>query len=280
MTGHGGLRFLLEQLEAEEAERMRRRLNLDDEVPSTPRAEWAVPELTRMELPVSVLLWLLECDDPTINEAVYGHPQATATIKRDIQRGVPFGPDPQVRIPVSGEVSKHAEADRAHSPAVYRPLNIEALREATTAGRARSAVLPISSPHWPKVARADRDKPLPAPARWELVTRVDCPPELRQQFRSGAKFRRRMRQAGVLSGPADYLDGGRPAATVLAVLDLGRAVFLPHRSKEAALALQQLIRGQLGGNGEAWKMFAHLLPSFAGTMPELTRTTRAIVGAR
>jgi hypothetical protein len=127
---------------------------------------------------------------------------------------------------------------------------------------------------WAEVAAADRSEPLPGYARWALAARIDCPPELRAQFGSHPKFTRRLRTAGIVE-LRDYVESGRPPEDVLAVLHFGAALF-PHRVAEAAALLRPLVRADLGTNLDAWAVLARLVPTFAGTVPELVRTSGAI----
>lgn len=59
------------------------------------------------------------------------------------------------------------------------------------------------------------------------------------------------------------------------MLYFGAALF-PHRAAEAAALVRPLVRAELGSNLDAWAVLAQLLPTFAGTVPELVTTSGAI----
>jgi hypothetical protein len=50
----------------------------------------------------------------------------------------------------------------------------------------------------------------------------------------------------------------------------------PRRVGEAAATLAPLVRAELGANADAWAVLAQLLPTFAGTVPELVVTSGAV----
>ncbi|MER7187880.1 hypothetical protein ABT404_51930, partial [Streptomyces hyaluromycini] len=151
-----------------------------------------------------------------------------------------------------------------------------ALRESDSMAAAREAASMVyRREHWQTVAEADRENSLPGYVRWALAVRPDCPPSLRAQFGTHRKFDFRVRQAGILDGPAGYaLDHG-PALDVLKVLSLGHAMF-PRRAAEAEDALRPLVRDHLGDREEAWAVLAQLLDSFHGTTGELVMTAGAV----
>ncbi|MET9297246.1 hypothetical protein [Streptomyces sp. NPDC003077] len=270
------LALLLGLAEAADAERAAARLGLSaaDLVPE-PVEPSAVRELLRYWRGEWFMLWMLERDDPELNAYVYASALATDTIRRDILRGVPFGPGNPGPVPVHPSLAGTPEprlrlADSPHGV-------IGELRRARTMGHGRSAAALVSREHWDAIAAADRAEPLPGYARWNLCVRIDCPPSLRAQFGSHPKFTRRLLRAGVIDGPREYVSRLRPARKVLTDLDTGRAAF-PHRLEEARETLAPLVREHLGPRPEAWAVCAQLLPTFAGTVPELIGTAGAIAG--
>ncbi|MFJ1761506.1 hypothetical protein ACIOD2_14390 [Amycolatopsis sp. NPDC088138] len=266
-----GVRFLLSLIEPHDAAGVRQRLGIGEPQPLTD--EHAVWELDLLDAPRSVLLWMLERDDPGTNRLVFHRARVDDALKRDILRGLPFGtatgPLP-VEIDCGRPYCPHAEPD---VPVSRRGL-IGGLRDARTMGSGRVAARAVSRPDWPSVAEADRAEPLPGFARWALGVRIDCPPELRERFGSHPKFRNRFRRAGIVE-PRDYAELGRPPRDVLAVLYFGTRLF-PRRVAEAAASLTPLVRAELGANPDAWAVLAQLLPDFAGTVPELVATSGAV----
>ncbi|WP_328616920.1 hypothetical protein OHS18_11165 [Amycolatopsis sp. NBC_00355] len=266
-----GVRFLLSLIEQDDAAVVRRRLGIGAPEPLTDAgAAW---ELDRLDSPRSVLLWMLERDDPGTNRLVFHQSRVGNELKRDILRGLPFGtatgPLP-VEIDCGRPYCSHAEPDVP----VSRHGLIGGLREARTMGSGRVAARAVGKPDWAEVAEADRLEPLPGFARWALGTRIDCPPELRERFCSHPKFRNRFRRAGIVE-PREYVELGRPPRDVLAVLYFGTRLF-PHRAGEVAAVLTPLVRTEIGANPDAWAVLAQLLPTFAGTVPELVATSGAI----
>lgn len=266
-----GVHFLLSLIGRREAVAVRQRLGIGGPDPFTDAdAAWA---LDRLGAPRSVQLWMLERDDPDTNRLVFHRARVGDALKRDILRGLPFGaatgPLP-VRVDCGQKFCSHAEPDIP----VSRRGVIGGLREARTMGEARTAARAVSKPDWVAVAEADRAEPLPGFARWALGVRIDCPPEVRAQFGSHPKFTKRLRDAGIVE-LREYVLLGRPPRDVLAVLRLGTGLF-PHRAAEAAEALAPLVRAELGANPDAWAVLAQLLPSFAGTVPELVVTSGAV----
>jgi hypothetical protein len=266
-----GVHFLLSLIEPRDAAAVRQRLGIGTPEPLTD--ERAARVLNQFGAPRSVLLWMLERDDPGTNRLVFHHNLVGDAVKRDILRGIPFGaaagPLP-VQVDCGLRFCSHA------APAI--PVGphgvIGGLREARTMGAGRVAARAVSRPDWAAVAEADRVEPLPGFARWALAERIDCPPRLRAQFGSHAKFTNRLRTAGIVE-PRDYAERGRPPRNVLAVLHFGTQLF-PHRVGEAAASLAPPVRAGLGANLDAWAVLAQLLPAFAGTVPELVATCAAI----
>lgn len=157
---------------------------------------------------------------------------------------------------------------------------IEELRAAGQARRmrpARRAARKVGASDWPLIAEADRDLPLPGYARWALSIRMACPDELRAQFGSNQPhYAERLRKEGVFD-LAEFAVSAEPAPTVLAVLGMGTWGF-PHRLEPVRSVLMDQVRAQLGGNVEAWAVFAQLLGTFPGTLPELLTTAGAVAG--
>lgn len=76
----------------------------------------------------------------------------------------------------------------------------------------------------------------------------------------------------------EYVELARPPHEVLGVLQFGRLLF-PRRGREVATSLAPLVHAEVGANPDAWAVLARLLPTFAGTVPELVRTSGAIAHA-
>jgi hypothetical protein len=256
--------FLLSLIEPGHASRVRRHLRIGK--PARLSAKHAAWQLDRLDAPRSVLLWMLERDDPATNQLVYHQARTDDPLKRDILRGLPFG-TAIAPLPVPARCEQrncaHTEPDLPPGPHGL----IGGLREARTLRSARAAVRAVSKRDWATVAEADRREPLPGFARWALAERIDCPPEVRTRFGSHRKFTNRLRAAGIVE-PREYVELGRPPEDVLAVLYFGTKLF-PHRAGEAAALLAPLVRAELGANLDAWAALADLVPGFAGTVPEL-----------
>jgi hypothetical protein len=266
-----GVHFLLSLIEPGDASAVRRRLGIGSPEPLTD--DRAAGQLNRFNAPRSVLLWMLERDDPGTNRLVFHQGNVGEAVKRDILRGLPFGAADgllPVRVDCGLRFCSHAEPDIPVSPHGL----IGGLREARTMGAGRVAARAVGKPEWATVAEADRVEPLPGFTRWALAERIDCPPRLRAQFGSHAKFTNRLRTAGIVE-PRDYVEHGRPPRDVLAVLSFGTQLF-PRRVGEAAASLAPPVRAELGANLDAWAVLAQLLPTFAGTVPELVATCGAI----
>ena len=265
------MHFLLSLIDGRDADGIRSRLRLGELRRHSARD--AARELTRVGAPRSVLLWMLERDDPDINSIVFHSPVATEAIKRDILRGVPFGtaagPLPSIRNCMNGWCV-HEEPQIPLGEAGL----IGGLRAASTMRQARRAAKAVSGPDWAGVAAADQDEPLPGYARWALTERIDCPPHLRRQFGEHAKFTTRVRRAGIVE-LREFVEQTRPPGHVLTVLHLGVDLF-PHKVAEARELLRPVVRAELGADQEAWAVLAQLLPTFTGTVPELVRTSGAV----
>ncbi|MFI0512257.1 hypothetical protein ACH3Y9_00395 [Streptomyces sp. WSLK1-5] len=264
--------FLLRLIDTEAAVRVRRHIGAPPPGANERRVAHAV--LQQIMVPPSVLVWILEEDDPELNAAVYGHPCADPTMRRAVLRGAPFGPDRRGPLPVADILRTYADEAPVPRDVVARGL-VGALRAATSLKTARSAAsVVLGHGDWRTVAAADRERPLPGYARWALSVRPDCPPALRAQFGSHAKFDHRLRQAGVVAGPDAYATAHGPAAQVLRVLSLGPVLF-PARVRDAEDALRPLVREHLGDREEAWAVLARRLDTYDGTAPELIRRAGA-----
>ncbi|ANZ40014.1 hypothetical protein BBK82_32225 [Lentzea guizhouensis] len=262
--------FLLSLIDRQDAAAIRRRLGLGE--PQRRTGEDAARELSRLGAPRSVLLWMLERDDPAVNAIVFHHPQATDTMKRDILRGVPFGAAAGPLPGIEGCMSHWCTHEEPRIEADGDPIG--GLREASTMRQARYAVRAIGKQDWAEVAEADLEQPLPGYARWALSQRIDCPQQLRRQFGEHAKFRHRLRTAGIVE-LREYVEQGRPPEHVLTVLHLGAELF-PQQAAEARKMVEPLVRTEIGKHEEAWAVLAQLLPTFTGTVPELVRTSGAV----
>ncbi|MFF9622496.1 hypothetical protein [Streptomyces griseosporeus] len=224
-------------------------------------------------LPASVILWALEEDDPGLNAVLWQYAVTDPGLRRAMARGVPFGPGRTEPLPVDRAMA----ADEPEIPGSCLRLGlVGALRAADSLGKARSAAsMVLTEEDWWTVTVADDEQPLPGYARWALSVRPDCPRELREQFGSHPKFTHRLRQAGVLDGPAEYATAHGPAVRVLDVLSLGHVMF-PARMRAAEDALRPLVHEHLGDREEAWAILAQLMGTFHGTAPELIATAGAI----
>ncbi len=227
-------------------------------------------------LPVSVLHWVMQQDDPELNVLVCRHPSADNAIRRQILRGVPCAPESKRSVlRVSPQLNHGSE--EAPLPGRFHELGlIGTLRAAHTRGAGRLAASMVLDRHdWAVVTRADLEHPLPGYARWALAVRHDCPPELRRQFGTHAKFRNRVLAAGAFDSPEQFALEHAPAVNVLAVLSLGHRLF-PQRLADASDALRPLVRENLAGHTEAWAVLAQLVEEFQGGVEELVITAGAV----
>ncbi|MEU6353316.1 hypothetical protein ABZ896_29000 [Streptomyces sp. NPDC047072] len=275
-SGHA-VGFLLRLIDAGTADRVRARIGLprpaSKGLTQARRQLTAAPPWGSTAVPSSVLLWVLEEDDPDLNFVVWQHRSTDSGLRRAVLRGEPFGPDGSRSVRVHRSLRHH---DLRVPEPVTRLGLVGALREVTTMGIARETVTMVTGRgDWVAVAEADHEQPLPGYARWALSVRPDCPPALRERFGSHAKFTHRVRQAGVLAGPAEYTTSHSPAAHVLKILSLGHVMF-PARVRQAEDALRPLVREHLGDREEAWAVLAQLVDTFHGTAPELVVTAGAI----
>lgn len=274
--------FLVDLLGAGEAERVRTRIGPrprpagepeDTTEPADARRS-AHSWWSRTPVPSSVLLWVLEEDDPDLNALVWRHVSADDAMRRAIVRGVPYGPGRARTVRVADALRGEPEPQ---VPEQFSRFGlIGALRASRSMGPARRAAsMVVGRPGWEAVAEADRECALPGYARWALAVRPDCPQALRERFGSHAKFTHRVRQAGVVGGPARYATTCGPADQVLRVLSLGRTMF-PARIREAEDALRPLVRDHLGDREDAWAVLAQLVGTYHGTVPELLTIAGAI----
>ncbi|MGX9885254.1 hypothetical protein [Streptomyces sp. NPDC002276] len=277
-TSGAAVGFLLGLTDHEDADRIRRRIGLPEPTETaTTRPEGHNALLwpwSRKPVPVSVLLWVLEEDDPDLNLWVWRHISADSAMRRAIVRGIPFGAARTGPLPVHANLGPEDEPPVPESYTRFGLLG--ALREGTSMQAARTAAsMVLERSDWQAVTEADRDRPLPGFARWALSVRPDCPPALRAQFGTHRRFTHRVEQAGVLDGPADYATSWGPASHVLDVLSTGRLVF-PTRVAEAEDALRPLVREHLGDREDAWAVLAQLIDTFHGNAAELVVTAGAI----
>ncbi|MFD9394801.1 hypothetical protein ACFWBB_29910 [Streptomyces sp. NPDC060000] len=228
-------------------------------------------------LPASVVLWVLEQDDPELNALVWRFVGPDPALRRALARGVPFGPGRTKPLPVR---PVHQEQEPGIPESYVRHGLVGALREADSMPSARAAgSMVLTRGDWETVGAAHDELPLPGYTRWVLSVRPDCPPALRARFGSHPKFTHRLRQAGVLDGPARYATTHAPASQVLDMLSVGHVLF-PARVREAEDALRPLVRRHLAGREEAWAMLAmlaRLIGTFHGTVPELVVTAGTTV---
>lgn len=274
---HPGLVFLLGLAEKETRRRAAERLNIKLVAPMVFDRPQGIHLLIGTYAPSSQLLWMLEEDDPQINRAVFTAGATPAGIRRAILRGVPFGPTDKGRITVDKDLLRYQGDQVDGRTTLDHAALAQALRQVYTLGLAkRASGYVVTRDDWALVSAADRERPLPGYTRWALSIRIDCPPELRAQFGSHRKFTHRLRQAGIVSGPREYVEQYRSARHVLEVLaGQGRTLF-PRRLAEAEDVLRPLVRREMGTGTESWAVLAQLLPTFSGTVPELVRTAGAV----
>ncbi|GAA0654967.1 hypothetical protein GCM10010193_01510 [Kitasatospora atroaurantiaca] len=213
------VRYLLGLLEEPAARRVCHRLRMpfEGEVGPTPSYDWDLTSFLNQQAPGSAVLWMLQEDDPEVNAELYTDALPVG-LRRDILEGVSFAPEPAKLaepVPVSPHLWRSPwdwQQNATDVPvadvldALYQVGGRKAFRQA------RAAAARIRNEHWPAVAQAHRDVPLPGFARWTVSVRADCPADLREEFGSHAKFRHRVRQAGIFDGPAEYLAAAAPAA--------------------------------------------------------------------
>lgn len=191
-----GVHFLLSLIEPQDVAAVRKRLGMAP--PQVYADDRAMRELDRRRAPRSVLLWMLECDDPATNRLIFHHDGVPDAIKRDIMQGVPYG-TATGPLQVLARCGRPACSHEAPQIPVSEHGMVAGLREARKIGAARTAVRAVSRDNWATIAEADRAEPLPGYARWALAERIDCPPQLRVQFGSHPKFTHRLRMSGMSS---------------------------------------------------------------------------------
>ncbi|MGR3868412.1 hypothetical protein ACUXZZ_07460 [Streptomyces graminifolii] len=276
-TSGAAVGFLLGLIDSGDAARIRGRIGLPEpDTERTPEARrnaemWS---WTRIPVPASVLLWVLEEDDPDLNLSVWRHMSADNAMRRAILRGVPFGPGREGPLTLVRGLGMELEPP---VPENYTRFGlVGALREGTSMQSARTAAsMVLERSDWQAVMKADEDRPLPGYTRWALSVRPDCPPELRARFGTHRKFTHRVEKAGVLDSPADYATAWGPASHVLKVLSSGQLLF-PTRVSEAEDALRPLVREHLAGSEDAWSVLAQLIDTFHGNAVELVVTAGAV----
>lgn len=265
--------FLVGLTDEDTAARVRARVRLPSEEPSRLARRRIRRAWNWAPLPSSVALWVLEQDDPRLNALVWPHLAGDTALRRAVVRGLPFGAGRTAPVPVDPALA----GEEPEIPESYvRHGLVGALRAVDSLRRGRAAGSMVLTPDdWTTVAEADAERPLPGYTRWALSVRPDCPPALRARFGSHARFTHRLRQAGVLDGPAAYATSHRPALRVLEVLAMGHLMF-PARVPEAERALRPLVRDHLGDREEAWAVLTQIAETFHGTAPELLTTAGAL----
>lgn len=266
--------LLLDLTDDDTAARVRARVGLGSDEPSRLARRRIRRAWNWSPVPSSVALWTLEEDDPRLNALVWPHLGRNAGLRRAVVRGVPFGPGRTAPVPVERELAGEPEPEIPDS--YVRHGLVGALRAVDTLSQGRAACsMVLTRDDWTTVAEADAARPLPGYTRWALATRPGCSPALRARFGTPAKFTHRLREAGVLDGPAAYATGPGPAVRVLQVLAMGRLLF-PARLPEAEDALRPLVHDHLGDREDAWAVLAQLAGTFHGSAPELLMTAGAL----
>ncbi|GAA1143423.1 hypothetical protein F4556_005821 [Kitasatospora gansuensis] len=272
-----GVRYLLGLAPDGAGRRVCGRLRIDPdgpvgpEFPSSEYGSYQALQLIRTT--PALVTWMLQQDDPRVNELLCRRGLVPEGVGQDVRDGLPFGLERTDPVPVSPNLSRRVELPPSAEL-------VDRLRRAVGSGSlrgARQVARGLRRADWPQVVAAHQEEPFPGYARWALAEQIDCPPELRAAFGTHRKFEHRLRQAGVLGGPADLLAGATSAREALRLLGFGRLVF-PTRLAEAEDVLRPLVERELGGHGEAWAVLARLLPGFAGTLPELIVTAGAVAG--
>lgn len=295
------MRFLLGMLEPDVVPEIHARLRLPSPVTGDAATDNAQFHARRLlddpQVPVSVLAWALEADQPDTNYAIYMTSRLPEAVRRDILLGVPYGSGSH-EFPVEGtvavsprlpkdpdkldihyrDVTEGPDAVIGSTPGDERGI-IAALRHygaARKMTRVRHITYAVGRRDWDSIGAADLAVPLPGYARWALSTHLACPAPLRRQFDADQpRFAKRMHRAGIVGDSGAYAASWAPARLVLSVLDVGTWAF-PARVEDARELLRPLVREELGRNKEAWAVLAQLLPGFTGTLPQLIRTSGAI----
>ncbi|MEU1183348.1 hypothetical protein ABZ464_38070 [Streptomyces sp. NPDC005820] len=265
--------FLVGLTDEDTAARVRARIDLPADEPARLARRRIRRAWNWSPVPSSVALWTLEQDDPQLNALVWPHLGRNAGLRRAVVRGLPFGPGRTAPVPVDPALA----GEEPEIPESYvRHGLVGALRTGDSMTRAREACsMVLTRDDWTAVAEAHVEQPLPGYTRWVLSIRPDCPPALRARFGSHPRFTHRLREAGVLDGPAAYATGHGPAVRVLEVLAMGRLMF-PARVPDAEHALRPLVHDHLGDREDAWAVLAQIAETFHGTAPELLMTAGAL----
>ncbi|MET8247000.1 hypothetical protein ABZV31_22810 [Streptomyces sp. NPDC005202] len=160
--------FLLGLIEDADARRVRDRVGAPAPVAENRHVLCSV--LGTTAVPASVLLWILEEDDPELNAVVWGHRSADDAMRRAVLRGVPFGRGRTDALPVDEKMLAHVEEPPVPGHFLKHGL-VGALRESRTMGAARAAAtMVLGHSDWQAVAEADREQPLPGWARSTSAT--------------------------------------------------------------------------------------------------------------
>ncbi|MEU9607398.1 hypothetical protein [Streptomyces sp. NPDC048057] len=265
---------LVSLADPDDAERVRERIGVEQQSRAVPPGRWsAVREIAVASLPASAPLWMLEQDDPLLNELVLLAGVLPGALQVAVIDGESFGPGRHGPVPRTTDVLSREYPQRPDP--IPRERLVPELRAVTTMGRGHRIARWIPREDWQRVVEADVEQALPGYARWALALRPDCPATLRERFASHPRYAHRMRTAGIMDGPGVHATTHRPALAALSALDTGRWAF-PSRMPDAEAALRPLVLGSLGANVEAWAVLAQLLPTFTGTVPELVVTSGAI----
>lgn len=272
---NGAIDVLVSLAEPDDAERVRARIGVQRQWDGTvPTNRWStVREISSALLPASAPLWMLEEDEPLINELVLLAGVLPGALQIAVIDGEPFGPGRREPVPRTTDVLSTAYPQRPDS--IPRDRLVPELRAVTGMRGGHRIARWIARDDWQHVIDADVERALPGYARWALALRPDCPAALRERCASHPRYAHRMRTAGIVAGPGTLAGTQRPALAALSLLATGRWAF-PSRMLDAEAALRPLVRESLGANAEAWAVLAQLLPTFTGTVPELVVTAGAI----
>jgi hypothetical protein len=136
-TSRHAIEFLLGLIGSADAERVRQRIGLrtppDAESLHTRRKLFSW--WTQTAVPSSVLLWVLEEDDPELNALVWRHVSADDAMRRAIVRGVPQGPGRTRAVPVAKPLARDQEPPVPEHFTRYGLIG--ALRASTSVGMRR-----------------------------------------------------------------------------------------------------------------------------------------------
>jgi len=242
--------------------------------------------------PLSVVGWMHDTDLPEVNELLYRGDRTPEGMRVDVMLGIPSDvdrrPGGMVRMFRSLGFSRAKRSEYALGTHYFTPTTesderglIATLRERGAARQlrgCRQVAGTVGRQDWARIGAADLDEALPGYARWALCAQPGCPSWLRRQLGGDApRLAKRMRKEGIALDSADYVAHWTPVQPVLDVLDVGRWAF-PEALRPAAALISPLVEHDLGANLEAWAVLGQLVPTFAGTLPELLRTSAAIAG--